>query len=87
MERVDVGHLVLLVMSMMADIVSTQLALLTAIPMQHLSVLVQTTVIVQPLLTLATQITQTTTLHIRCVNVVQMGQISQYVIQAEIAKM
>ena len=87
MERVDVGHLVLLVMSMMADIVSTQLALHTAIPMQHLSVLVQTTVIVQPLLTLATQTTQTTTQHIRCVNVVQMGQISQYVIQAEIAKM
>ena len=87
MERVDVGHLVLLVMSMMADIVSTQLALHTAIPMQHLSVLVQTTVIVQPLLTLATQTTQTTTTHIRCVNVVQMGQISQYVIQAEIAKM
>ena len=83
MERVDVVHLVLLVMSMMTDIVSMQLALHTAIPMQHLSVLVQTTVIVQPLLTLATQPTN----HIRCVNVVQMGQISQYVIQAEIAKM
>ena len=83
MERVDVVHLVLLVMSMMTDIVLTQLALHTAIPMQHLSVLVQTTVIVQPLLTLATQPTN----HIRCVNVVQMGQISQYVIQAEIAKM
>ena len=83
MERVDVVHLVLLVMSMMTDIVSTQLALHTVIPMQHLSVLVQTTVIVQPLLTLATQPTN----HIRCVNVVQMGQISQYVIQAEIAKM
>ena len=83
MELVDAVHLAQHVMSTKTDIVSTQLALLTAIPMQHLSVLVQTTVIVQPLLTLATQPTN----HIRCVNVVQMGQISQYVIQAEIAKM
>ena len=83
MELVDVVHLAQHVTSMKTDIVSTQPALHTAIPMQHLSVLVQTTVIVQPLLTLATQPTN----HIRCVNVVQMGQISQYVIQAEIAKM
>ena len=85
MEPVDVAHIRGLqhVMSMKADIVLTRLALHTAIPMHHLSVLVHRTVIVLPLLTLATQPTN----HTRCVNVVLMGQISQYVMQEEIAKM
>ena len=74
MELVDAVHLAQHVMSTKTDIVSTQLALLTAIPMQHLSVLVLKTAIALQRLTLATQLT-----HHICVHVVQIGQIILYV--------